>query len=55
MIAFDITGITGNMKFSYLRDGVFLIGDLDHHIETWTFIMGNNRAVHMKFDLTRVK
>jgi len=55
MIAFDITGITGNIKFGYLRDGIFHLGDPNHHIETWTFIMGNNRAVHVKFDLTRVK
>ena len=54
-VAFDITGITGNMKFGYVRDAAFHFGDADHHVENWAFIMGNNRAVHVKFDLTRVK
>lgn len=54
-VAFDITGITGNMKFGYVRDAAFHFGDADHHVENWTFIMADNRAVHVKFDLARVK
>jgi hypothetical protein len=54
-IGFDITGASGNMKMGYLRDGAFQLSDPDHHIETWTFIMPDNRAVHVTFDLKRVK
>jgi hypothetical protein len=52
-IAFDITGLTGSMKGGYLRDGLFTIVDGDHHRENWTFIMPDNRAVHVLFELTR--
>lgn len=54
-VGFDITSISGSMKMGYLRDGAFQLSDPDHHIETWTFIMPDNRAVHVKFDLHRVK
>lgn len=54
-IGFDIVGVSGSMKYGYLRDGAFLMGDLDHHIEKWTFVMPDNRAVHVTFDLSRMR
>lgn len=54
-VGFEITGASGNMSFGYLRDGAFHLADPNHHIETWTFIMGDGRAVHVTFTLTRVQ
>lgn len=53
-IAFDIVGVSGSMRGGYVHDAAFTMLDADHHRENWTFIMPNNRAVHVVFQLQRV-
>jgi hypothetical protein len=54
-VEFDFVSISGSRKPAYLRHLGFTIGDADHHIEDWTFILRGDKAMHAHFDLERRK
>jgi hypothetical protein len=54
VIEFDFADISGSTNPAYLNHFVFTMISGDHHIEDWTFVMGD-KPLHAHFDLKRAK
>jgi hypothetical protein len=50
-LEFEFIGISGNPKY-HMHHAVFTLIDANHHIEDWTFMMGD-KPIHAHFDLHR--
>jgi hypothetical protein len=50
-IDFEFADISGNPKY-HMHHSTFTILDANHHVEEWTFMMGD-KPVHARFDLQR--
>lgn len=50
-VEFEFLGISGNPQY-HMHHAVFTLIDADHHIEDWTFMMGD-KPIHAHFDLRR--
>ena len=51
-VEFTFVDITGKNQSQHMDHGVFTIIDADHHIEDWTFMMGD-QPIHARFDVRR--
>jgi hypothetical protein len=50
-VEFELKDISGNPQY-HMHHSVFTIIDANHHIEDWTFMMGD-KPIHPHFDLHR--
>jgi hypothetical protein len=50
-IDFEFADISGDMKY-HMHHSTFKVVDVNHHIEEWTFMMGD-KPIHARFDLQR--
>jgi hypothetical protein len=51
-IEFEFVDVTGRNLHQHMHHALFTIVDADHHIEDWTFMMGD-QPIHAHFDLRR--
>jgi hypothetical protein len=51
-IEFEFLDVTGNMQYGHMHGAMFTLIDADHHIEDWTFMVGE-KPVRAHFDLHR--
>lgn len=54
-VFFDFLSLAGSPKMGFIHDVTFQTIAADHHGETWTFILPNNKVMHAHFDLQRLK
>lgn len=52
-LVFDFVDVSGSTQMGYIHDIVFTMPTADHHIEIWTFVFANGKAMHATFDVTR--
>ncbi|MBI2682774.1 MAG: hypothetical protein HYX26_06080 [Acidobacteriales bacterium] len=53
-VEFEFVDISGSSKFGHMHHAKFTVVDADHHIEEWTFMVGET-PIHARFDLKRAK
>jgi hypothetical protein len=52
-VTFEFVDISGNLQFGHMHRAVFTLLDADHHIEEWTFMSPDDKAVTVRLDLRR--
>lgn len=52
---FDLLEAPGSNQIGHVSHAVFTILDANHHIEDWTFTLGDGTAVHGHLDFKRVQ
>jgi len=53
-VEFDFVDVSGSTQYGHMHHALFTIVDANHHIEDWTFMVGDN-PVRAHFDLQRTK
>ena len=53
-VEFDFLDVAGSTEYGHMHHAVFTFLDANHHIEDWTFMVGD-KPVHAHFDLQRTK
>jgi hypothetical protein len=46
---------SGKNEIGHVTHAVFTIVGVSHHIEDWTFLLPNDKPVHVHMDLKRVQ
>ncbi len=53
-VEFEFLDVAGSTQYGHMHHAVFTFLDANHHIEDWTFMVGD-KPVHAHFDLQRTK
>jgi hypothetical protein len=53
-VEFEFLDVAGSTQYGHMHHAVFTFLDLNHHIEDWTFMVGD-KPVHAHMDLQRKK
>jgi hypothetical protein len=53
-VEFEFLDVAGSTEYGHMHHAVFTFLDANHHIEDWTFMVGD-KPVHAHFDLQRTK
>jgi hypothetical protein len=53
-VEFELVNVAGSMEHGHMHHAVFTYIDANHHIEDWTYMMGD-KPIHAHFDLKRTK
>ena len=51
-VEFEFLDVAGNTKYGHMHHAIFTMIDANHHIEDWTFMMGD-KLVQARLDLQR--
>jgi hypothetical protein len=54
-VEFDLVEFSGKNEIGHVTHAVFTIVDVNHHIEDWTFLLPNDKPIHVHMDLKRVQ
>jgi len=53
-VEFGLVEVSGSTQHGHMHHAVFTYVDANHHIEDWTYMMGD-KPIHAHFDLQRTK
>jgi hypothetical protein len=53
-VEFDFADVSGSTEYGHMHHAVFTVIDANHHIEDWTFMVGD-KPIHAHLDLQRAK
>jgi hypothetical protein len=54
-VEFDLVDVSGPLTYGHMQHAVFTAIDENHHIEEWTYLLPNGKAMHATLDMHRVK
>jgi hypothetical protein len=54
-VEFDLVEFSGKNEIGHVSHALFTVVDGSHHIEDWTFLLPDDKPVHARMDLKRVK